>query len=49
MVVARSRYKILTVSLPKRLRNGRFTSETATWIQKWFKMPVGASRKLYLQ
>jgi hypothetical protein len=40
------------VSLPKRFRNGRFTSETAvetaTWIQKWFKMPVGTSRKLYL-
>jgi hypothetical protein len=27
----------VTVSLSKRLRNGRFTSETATWIQKRFK------------
>ena len=29
MAVAYNRYKFLTVSLPKRLRNGRFTSETA--------------------
>jgi hypothetical protein len=43
-----SRYKFLTVSLPKRFRSGRFTSETATWIQKWFKMSVGTSRKFYL-
>jgi hypothetical protein len=44
-----SRYKFVTVSLPKRLRNGRFNSETATWfqVQKWFKMIVGASRKSY--
>jgi hypothetical protein len=25
---------------------GGFRIETATWIQKWFKMSVGASRKL---
>jgi hypothetical protein len=41
-----SRYKFLTVSLPKRFRNGRFTSETATWIQKCLKKSVGTSRKL---
>jgi hypothetical protein len=29
MAVTYSRYKFVTVSLPKRLRNGRFTSETA--------------------
>jgi hypothetical protein len=29
MAVTYSRYKIVTVSLPKRFRNGRFTSETA--------------------
>jgi hypothetical protein len=29
MNVAHSRYKFVTVSLPKRFRNGRFTSETA--------------------
>jgi hypothetical protein len=34
MAVTYERYKFVTVSLPKRLRNGRFTSETATWIQK---------------
>jgi hypothetical protein len=27
-VIIYNRYKIVTVSLPKRLRNGRFTSET---------------------
>jgi hypothetical protein len=32
MVVTCSRYKFITVSLPRRLRNGRFASETATWI-----------------
>jgi hypothetical protein len=48
MAVIFSRYKFVTVSLPKRLRNGSFTSETATWIQKWFKIPAGASRKLYI-
>jgi hypothetical protein len=37
MAVAYSRYKFVTVSLPKRFRNGRFTSENATWIQKYFK------------
>jgi hypothetical protein len=29
MAVTYSRYKFVTVSLPKQLRNGRFTSETA--------------------
>ena len=33
MAVTYSRYKLVTNSLPKRLRNGRFASETATWIQ----------------
>jgi hypothetical protein len=33
--IAVIRYKCLTASLLKRLRNGRFTSETATWIQKY--------------
>jgi hypothetical protein len=49
-IMYHSRYKFLTFSLPKRLRNGRFASEsavrpcagfrseTATWTQKWFKM-----------
>jgi hypothetical protein len=42
MAVAHNRYNFLkfflTASPPKRLRDGRFTSETATWtwIQKWF-------------
>jgi hypothetical protein len=31
MAVAYSRYKFITVSIPKRFRNGRFTSETAAW------------------
>jgi hypothetical protein len=30
-------YNFLPVLLPKRLRNGRFASEAATWIQKWLK------------
>jgi hypothetical protein len=42
MAVTHNRYKFVTVSLPKRLRNGRFTSETAPWIQKWFKISVGS-------
>ena len=29
MAVTYNRYNFLTVSLPKQLRNGRFTSETA--------------------
>jgi hypothetical protein len=29
MAVTHSRYNFLTVPLPKRLRNGRFSSETA--------------------
>jgi hypothetical protein len=37
MAVTYSRYKFVTVLLPKRFRNGRFDSETATWIQKFFK------------
>jgi hypothetical protein len=39
MAVTYSRYKCVTVLLLKRLRagNGRFTSETATWIQKYLK------------
>jgi hypothetical protein len=40
------RYKFVTVSLPKGFRNGRFTSKTATWVQKHLKKSVGASRKL---
>jgi hypothetical protein len=38
MAVTQSRYKFLTASLPKRLRNGRFTSDTAVrrfQKQKW--------------
>jgi hypothetical protein len=43
--VVPAQYKFLTVSITKRLRNGRFTSgtaggcrsETATWIQEWLK------------
>jgi hypothetical protein len=31
MAVAYGRYKFVTVSIPKRLRNGRFNSETAVW------------------
>jgi hypothetical protein len=38
--------EFLTVSLPKRLRKGRFNSETTTWIQKWFKIPAGTSELL---
>ena len=41
MAVTYSRYKFVTVSLPKRFRNGRFNSETATWIQKWLKNSLG--------
>jgi hypothetical protein len=37
MAVTYSRYEFVAVSLPNRFRNGRFTSETATWIQKWLK------------
>jgi hypothetical protein len=33
-VACYSRYKFVTVSIPKRFRNGRFTSETAV---RWFK------------
>jgi hypothetical protein len=48
MAVTHSRYKFVTISLPKRFPNGRFTSETATWIQKWFKISVWTSKKFYL-
>jgi hypothetical protein len=48
IAVTYSHYKSVTVSLPKRFRNGRFNSETATWIKKYFKKSVGASRKSYL-
>jgi hypothetical protein len=48
MAVTNSRYKFVTVSLPKRFHNGRFASETAALIQNWFKIPVGASRKLLI-
>jgi hypothetical protein len=43
---AYSRYKFIAASLPERLHSSRFASETATWIQKWLKMPVGNSREL---
>jgi hypothetical protein len=43
MAVTYSRYKFLTVSLPKRLRNGRFTSETAVL----FKPPGSKSGLKY--
>ena len=46
-LVKYNRYKFVTVILLKQPRNGRFRIETANWIQKWFKMPVGSSRKLY--
>jgi hypothetical protein len=39
IAVSNSRYKFE----PFRFRN---RSETATWIQNWFKIPVGTSRKL---
>jgi hypothetical protein len=40
--------KLLSVSLPKRPCNGRFRTETATWIQKHLKKSVATSRKFYL-
>jgi hypothetical protein len=54
MAVTYNRYKFVTVSLPERFRNGRFTSETAVrfqkrnghWTQKYLKKSVGTSRKL---
>jgi hypothetical protein len=39
--------KFLAVPLPKPPCNGRFTSDTVTWIQKWFKKSVGTSRNSY--
>jgi hypothetical protein len=41
MAVMCGRYKFVTVLLLKRPRNGRFTSETATWIQKHFEIRWG--------
>jgi hypothetical protein len=35
-----NRYKFVTVSIPKRLRNGRFASETATWSRSGLKYPL---------
>ena len=32
--VVYGRYNLLTAPLPKRLLNGRFTSETAVWLQR---------------
>jgi hypothetical protein len=53
MAVTYSRYKFVTVSLPTAVLLleppcGGFRSETATWIQKYFKKSVGTSRKLYI-
>jgi hypothetical protein len=51
IVVTYDRYKCVTVSIRERLRtgNGRFNSEMAAWIQKWFKIYIsaGTSRKPY--
>jgi hypothetical protein len=47
MAVAYNRYKFVTAPLLKPPRGG-FRSETATWIQKWFKISVGTPRKLYI-
>jgi hypothetical protein len=35
--------KLQAVSLLKRFHNGRFASETATWIQELFKKSAGTS------
>ena len=43
---AQNRCKFVTVSLLKRFHNGRLTSETATWIQKWCKTPARTSKAL---
>ena len=37
----------MAVSLPKPPHGG-FRIEPNTWIQKWFKMSAGASRKPYV-
>jgi hypothetical protein len=37
MAVKYNRYEFITVSLPKRLRNGRFTSENETAVQLFQK------------
>jgi hypothetical protein len=39
------RYKFITVSLLKPTHGGH-RSKTAAFNQKWFKMPVGNSKKL---
>jgi hypothetical protein len=52
MAVTHSRYKFVAVSLPKRFRNGRFTSETAAFeveatgvvIGIYVKYPGGPTR-----
>ena len=44
MVVTYYRNKFVNVSLPKRLSNGRFISETATWVQKWFKISAVSAK-----
>jgi hypothetical protein len=46
MAITDNRYKFVTVSIPKRLRSGRFASETA--LKKWFKISDGTSRKPYI-
>jgi hypothetical protein len=48
MAVTYDCYKFVTVSTSKRLCNGGFRIQIATWIQKWFKIPAGNSRKLYI-
>jgi hypothetical protein len=54
MAIAHSSHKFAAVLNLKQLSNGRFVSETTgcwlcntnIWIQKWFKIFVGASIKL---
>jgi hypothetical protein len=46
MAVTCDRYKFITVSFPERLRNVRFASETATWIQEWLGISAGTSSPL---
>jgi hypothetical protein len=43
MAVTHNSYKFVIVAVTC---NGRFTFETATWIQKWLKMSVGTSKWL---
>jgi hypothetical protein len=42
MAVTYNRYKFVTASLPKRFRNGRFTSETAGAAVSKLKPPPGS-------